>query len=67
MEPLDAMRLLQTGVVRAMRLAAGVTLADAARGVGVDYVTAWRWESGRTAPHPLLALAYLSEVQRDRA
>lgn len=38
--------------LKAMRLAAGISVGEAAARLGVDYTTIWRWESGRTAIKP---------------
>lgn len=32
---------------KAMREGAGITIAEAARAVGVKWATIWRWETGR--------------------
>lgn len=41
-----ARRLAQDGTAKQLRLAAGLTLRDAAQAVGCDATTIWHWEKG---------------------
>ncbi|MEU5545142.1 helix-turn-helix transcriptional regulator [Streptomyces sioyaensis] len=54
--------------LKAVRLAAGVSVADVAKAIGSSAGTVGRWENGRGAPSPRLfaALADVLEVPKDR-
>lgn len=43
---------IATGRLRHLRLRAGMSLDETARCIGVDRMTLWRWETGRSAPSP---------------
>lgn len=51
--------LAVTGAARALREAAGLSLADVAEPIGVDRSTVWRWERGLRRPHGEPARRYL--------
>ena len=50
--------LARTGAAKAIRLAAGLSLAEVASPIDVAAVTAWRWESGQRVPQGAAALRY---------
>src|SRR5687768_4809439 len=43
---------------RRIRIAAGVSLREAAAPIGVDAMTLWRWENGRARPRREHAMRY---------
>lgn len=45
-----AHRYASDGTGRAIRQAAGLSLAEVGDAIGVDASTVWRWEDGRTRP-----------------
>jgi predicted transcriptional regulator len=45
--------------LRYARLAAGLFPSNVARHLGVNRVTVWRWETGRTRPRPEQAARFL--------
>jgi len=51
-------RLTADGTARSIREAAGLTLSDVARDVGVDQSTVSRWEAGLRRPRPAAAATY---------
>jgi DNA-binding transcriptional regulator YiaG len=52
-------RLLASGEAERIRVAAGVSRAEAAKTCGVQTVTLMRWEEGRKKPTTRRALTYL--------
>jgi DNA-binding XRE family transcriptional regulator len=50
--------LARSGRAAELRRAAGVSLRDVARAVGVDDSTIWRWETGQSRPRADAALRY---------
>jgi len=60
-----ARRLAKSGAARAIRIGAGLSLAELGSNVGPDGVgpaTVQRWETGQRAPHGELALAYAAAL-----
>ena len=54
----EARRLAKSGEARILREAAGLSLAEVARGVGVTPTAVWRWERGLARPCGRPAAAY---------
>ncbi len=50
--------LMSTGAAKSIRLAAGVSLPEIARDVGVAHSTVYRWENDLNAPKGEPALRY---------
>jgi DNA-binding transcriptional regulator YiaG len=50
--------LARTGAARSIRLAAGLSLSEVAKSVGVTPVTVYRWEVGDRSPRGGPALRY---------
>lgn len=73
MEAQDVLRLsaartyAESGVGRAIRKAAKVSMSEVASAVGVSEPTVWRWEEGRTRPRGAPAVrwaALLADLQK---
>ncbi|MGX6604794.1 helix-turn-helix domain-containing protein [Micromonosporaceae bacterium Da 78-11] len=47
-----------TGTGRAIRLAAGLSMAEVAGAVGVTEPTIWRWEAGKNRPRGVAAIRW---------
>ena len=56
-------RMVETGAARAIRLAAGLSLAEIARAADVTRATVWRWEAGERRPHGPAASRYLRVLE----
>lgn len=54
----------RSGEARAIRLAAGLSVGEIARAVGVASVTVWRWENGQRAPRSPAAERYARVLNR---
>jgi DNA-binding transcriptional regulator YiaG len=52
--------LIALGVARTARRAAGLSLSEMGRTVGVAHTTVMRWEKGKTVPHGARALRFLA-------
>ena len=59
-------RSAASGVARAARLAAGLSLGEVASAVGVTASTVMRWERGERAPQGAPALAYAEVLRKLR-
>jgi transcriptional regulator with XRE-family HTH domain len=57
-----ARRLLASGSGRKVRVAAGVSMGELARRLGVDVGAVSRWEAGLRTPRAALAVAYLAAI-----
>ena len=60
----------KSGAARAIRVRAGLSLAELGSRVGVGAATIHRWEVGQRSPHGELALAYaaaLASLEREYA
>jgi DNA-binding XRE family transcriptional regulator len=57
-------RLTATGTARAIRVSAGLSLAELAKEVGVAPGTVLRWERAERAPHGEKAVAYAEVLDR---
>ncbi|MGA2307379.1 MAG: helix-turn-helix transcriptional regulator [Acidimicrobiales bacterium] len=55
-------RLARSGAARAIRAAAGLSLEEVARPVGVAGSTILRWETGTRTPHGSAAIKYLEAL-----
>jgi len=58
-------RLAKSGAARAIRIGAGLSLAELGSSVGPDGVgpaTVHRWETGQRSPHGEQALAYAAAL-----
>jgi len=51
-------KLIKSGQARRTREAAGISLAEMARAIGVDVSTLHRWETGKRRPRSAAALRY---------
>ena len=54
----DVRRKLKSGEARALRLAAGVSLAECAQVANISTTSAWRYENASRTPRAAQALAY---------
>jgi DNA-binding transcriptional regulator YiaG len=54
----EARQMASSGVGRMIREAAGLSLAEMGRAVGVDPATVWRWETGERTPMAERAVRY---------
>jgi transcriptional regulator with XRE-family HTH domain len=50
--------MMSTGAAKSIRLAAGVSLPEVARDVGVAHSTVYRWENNQNVPKGEAALRY---------
>lgn len=50
--------LVKSGTASTIRLAAGVSMREAADAAGVSVSSIWRWEHGERVPHGQAALRY---------
>lgn len=64
LELTEARRMAKSGRAGQLRLAAGLTLAEVGRAVGVSEATVWRWEHGQRRPGGQPALAYARLLAR---
>jgi transcriptional regulator with XRE-family HTH domain len=55
--------LARNGTARTIRVAAGISLGELAKSVGVDRSTILRWESGERRPRGAAALRYAQTVR----
>jgi DNA-binding transcriptional regulator YiaG len=56
-------KLAASGAARAIRQAAGLSLAELARAAEVDKSTVWRWEMRRRRPRGAAAERYLRVLE----
>ena len=60
----ETRRRLKSGEARSLRLAAGLTLSEAAAAAGISTTSLWRHENGHTTPRQAKALAYGRLLER---
>jgi len=60
----EVRRRLKSGEARELRIAARMTLSEAARAAGVSTASAWRYENSERTPRPAQALAWSRLLER---
>lgn len=56
-------RMVETGAAKAVREAAGLSLAEIAKAADVTRATVWRWEAGERRPHGAAAVRYMRVLE----
>lgn len=60
----EVRRRLKSGEARELRMAARMTLSEAAKVAGISTASAWRYENGERSPRAAQALAYARLLER---